>query len=164
MYDALEPYGCGMAIIISSVLFGLMHGSLYMLFYTTALGFALGYMRSATGSIFVTTILHAICNFVGGGYLFLTTLSMMTQGDSKLLNTFTGIYGVAMLALIITGIIVFLKKIPTIKKYRVANEWTDAGAGKKIALFVSSIPVIIMLILAFNEHANYWLIKIFTGG
>ena len=164
IYDALEPYGCGMAIMISSVLFGLMHGSLYMLLYTTALGFALGYVRNATGSIFVTTVLHAIINSVAAVYLFISTLAIITQGENRLLNTLSNIYMLAMLVLIIVGLIAFLKKIPTIKKYRVGNEWSDTGAGMKIALFFLSIPVIIMLVLAFNEHTNNWLINMITGG
>ena len=160
IYDALEPYGCGMAIIISSVLFGLMHGNLYMLFYTTAFGFALGYIRNVTGSIFITTVLHAIINSVAAGYLFISTLVKITQGEYRLLNTISNIYMLAMLVLIIVGAIAFLKKIPTIMKYKVGNEWTDTGAGRKVALFMLSIPVIIMFVLAFNEHANNWLINL----
>ncbi|MCL2228190.1 MAG: CPBP family intramembrane metalloprotease, partial [Oscillospiraceae bacterium] len=71
MYDALKPYGDGIAIIISSVLFGLMHGSIHMLFYTTALGFALGYVRYATNSLLVVTILHAVINAIAAGMLLI---------------------------------------------------------------------------------------------
>jgi len=160
MFDALRPYGCGMAIIISSVLFGLMHGSLYMLFYTTALGFALAYIRYATGSLFASTILHAIINSVSGMLLLISSLSEITNGESKLINTALGIYSLAMLILIFLGLIVFIRKIPTIRKYRFDNEWTAVGAGRKMALFLVSAPVLIMLALAANEHTNYWLLKL----
>ena len=158
MYNALKPYGCGMAIIISSILFGLMHGRLSMLFYTTALGFALGYIRYATNSLFVTTILHAIINAFGAGMLLLSSLTEISGGEHKLINTIYGIYIIAVMILIVVGIIAFIKKIPVIRKYKINNEWTIIGPGKKTALFFLSIPVIIMLVFAFNEHTNNWLL------
>jgi len=160
MYDALKPYGCGMAMIISSVLFGLMHGSMYMLFYTTALGFALAYIRYATDSLFVPTILHAIINSVGAGLLLVSSVSEITDGESKLVNTILSLYTLAVLVLIIVGIIAFIKKIPTIRRYRIDNPWGEVKAGKKTSLFFLSVPVIIMMILAFNEHTNYLLLKL----
>jgi len=164
IYDALKPYGCGIAIIFSSVLFGLMHGSLYMLFYTTALGFALGYVRYATNSLFVVTILHAIINSVAAGYLFLSSLSEITNGENRLINTFLSLYGLAMLVLVIVGVIAFIRRIPVIRRYRIDNPWNEISAGRKTAIFFTSIPVIIMLVLAFNEHTNNWLLGLFLNG
>ena len=155
MYDALKPFGYGIAIIISSILFGFMHGSMYMLFYTTALGFALGYVRYATGSLFVVTILHAIINSIAAGLLFLSALMEIVQEENRMLNTIFSTYVLAMLILIVVGLIVFIRKIPVIKKYKIENVWNEISPGKKTALFFLSIPVIIMLVLAFNEHANY---------
>lgn len=160
MYDALKPYGCGMAIIISSILFGLMHGRLNMLFYATALGFALCYIRYATGSIFVTTVLHAIVNSLAAGMLVVLTLSDMYNQGNKLINTIYSIYILALFILIIIGIFAFFKKIPVIRKYKIDNPWTEIGAGKKTALFLLSIPVLIMLVFAFNEHANNLLLNL----
>jgi len=158
MYDALKPYGTGMAIIISSIIFGLMHGSLYMLFYTTAYGFALGYIRYATGSLFVVTILHAIVNSIAAGALFFTTLMQMTNEENRFINTITVLYLLAMLVLIIVGVVVFISKIPAIRKYRIENGWTQIGPWKKTAVFFISIPVIFMMVLAFNEISGGFLL------
>jgi len=161
MFDVLKPYGTGMAIIISSILFGLMHGSLNMLFYTTAYGFALGYIRYATGSLFTTTILHAIINGIGAVALLLSAFLQMTNEENMILNTINAIYLVAFLILIIVGVAVFFSKIPSMRKYKIENAWTDMSAGKKVACFFTSVPVIIMMILAFNEIAGYWLMNLF---
>jgi len=160
MYDALKPFGSGIAIIISSVIFGLMHGSLHMLFYTTVLGFALGYIRYATDSLLVVTILHAIINAVAAGILFLLTMAEITHGENRLVNTALNAYVLFMLTLIVVGVIAFIMRIPTIRKYTIENPWTEIGAGKKTALFFLSIPVIIMLVLSLNELTNYWLISL----
>jgi len=158
MYDALKPYGTGMAIIISSLLFGLMHGSLYMLFYTTAYGFALGYIRYATGSLFTVTILHAIVNSVAAITLLLSTLMEITNEGNRALNTVNTIYLLTVLVMIIVGIVVFLLKIPKIRKYKIENNWTAIGPWKKVAVFFVSIPVIFMMVLAFNEISGGLLI------
>jgi len=159
MYDALKPYGTGIAIIISSFLFGLMHGSLYMLFYTTAAGLALGYIRYATGSLLIVTILHAIINSISAGALLLSSLLLITNEENRLINTMYVIYLLVMLVLIIVGVVAFLSKIPAMRKYRIENAWTDIGPWKKTALFFASIPVIIMMVLAFNELSGHWLLN-----
>jgi len=160
MYDALKPYGCGMAIIISSVLFGLMHGSLDRLFYSTALGFALGYVRYATGSLFVTTILHAMINSVAAGLLLIMSMTEILSHGNRLLNTTLYIYVLAVLILLVIGLIALIRRIPVIKKYKPDNDWIEVGAGKKTALFFTSIPVIIMMIFAINEHTNGWFLSL----
>ena len=161
MYDALKPYGTGMALIISSILFGLMHGSLYMLFYTTALGFALGYVRYATGSLFTVTILHAIINSISAMTLFLSALVQITDEGNRVINTVNVVYLTAVLILIIVGVFVFISKIPAIRKYKIENSWTEIGPWKKTAWFFVSVPVIIMLVLAFNEITKNWLLDLF---
>ena len=159
MFDALKPYGTGMAIIISSLLFGLSHGSLYMLFYTTAYGLALGYIRYATGSLFVVTILHAIVNSVGAITLLLLSLSEFTNEENRYINTVYWIFIIAVFVLIIISVIVFLTKIPTIRRYKFENSWTQIGGWKKFGIFLISIPVVIMMILAVNEITEYRIIK-----
>jgi hypothetical protein len=163
IYDALKPYGNGAAIIISSVLFGLMHGSLQMLFYTTALGFALGYVRYATDSLFVVTVLHALLNAVAAGALVAMSLVEITEHENMLVYTFQNIYIFASLVLIVVGIAAFIKKIPVIKKYKIENAWNDIGGFKKIALFFVSLPVLLMLVFAFDEHANSMLLEKIIG-
>ena len=158
LYDALKTYGNGTAIIISSVMFGLMHGSINMLFYTTALGFALGYIRYATDSLFVVTILHLIINAVAGVMLFLLSLADIAGGDNQVINTLVNIYMLVILVMVIIGLAAMIKKIPVIKKYRIANDWPEISAKKKMALFITSAPVIIMLLLAIETHANYQLL------
>jgi len=158
MYDALKPYGTGMAIILSSLIFGFMHGNLYMFFYTTALGFALGYVRYATNSLFTVTVLHAMVNSVAAGVLVFLYLEQMTNGENRLVNTFYWIYMVAVLALIIIGVVVFLSKLRKMRKYKFENPWMDIGPWKKTALFFVSIPVILMMVLVFNELSQGLLI------
>ena len=157
MFDALAPYGAGIAILLSSLLFGLMHGTLYMLFYTFAFGLALGYIRYASGSLFVVTILHALVNSVSATILFLQSLSDITKGQNRVLNTVEMIYIVIVLVLVLVGVIAFFARIPKMRKYKFENPWTEIGPWKKIGIFAVSIPIIIMAVLAFNELSGFLL-------
>lgn len=154
MYDALKPYGVGVAILISSLLFGIMHGSLYMLFYTTAYGLALGYIRYATDSLLIVTILHAIVNGIAAVILVLLSVTEMTVTHSRALTTSLNLFLVAVLVAIIIGVITFFAKIPKIRKYKFENQWSQVGGGKKVALFFVSVPVLVMLLFAANEFAG----------
>ena len=58
----LMPYGKGLAIIVSSVLFGLMHGNFYQFLYTTAAGIILGTLYVVTDSIWCSILMHLVNN------------------------------------------------------------------------------------------------------
>jgi len=55
---------------------------------------------------------------------------------------------------------VFISKIPAIRKYRIENGWTQIGPWKKTAVFFISIPVIFMMVLAFNEISGGFLLEL----
>ena len=165
LYDALKPFGHGIAIFGTSILFGLVHANIRMLFYTTAVGFALGYIRYATNSLFVVTILHLIVNAVAAGLMLIFSLGDIIGGNIELWDTIANIYMLSMAVFVIVGLVAFIKRIPTIRKYRIENGWTEISSKKKVLYFVFSVPMIIMLVMAIDVHANYpllsWLIGLF---
>lgn len=60
----LKPYGAGTAVIVSSVLFGLMHQNPVQLLYATAAGLVFGYVYIKTESIWCCVAVHFVNNFV----------------------------------------------------------------------------------------------------
>lgn len=58
---SLERYGRGFAILISAILFGLMHGNFYQIFMAIGVGIILGYLATEY-SIKLTILLHIINN------------------------------------------------------------------------------------------------------
>lgn len=61
----LLPYGKTVAIVGSAVLFGLMHGNLGQLFYTTMAGIMLGWCYAETRSIWPGVLAHMLNNLTG---------------------------------------------------------------------------------------------------
>ena len=63
---SLKKYGSGYAIIVSAVLFGLMHGNIVQIPFATLLGLVMGYVAVATGSIIPCVIIHFLNNLMAG--------------------------------------------------------------------------------------------------
>lgn len=61
----LLPYGKTTAIVISALLFSLMHGNFAQFFYTFVAGLVLGAVYVETGSIWTSTFIHLFNNFYG---------------------------------------------------------------------------------------------------
>lgn len=58
----LRPFGRGVAIVVSAVLFGAMHQNIQQIFYATVAGLVLGYIYEVTDSIWCCILLHFFNN------------------------------------------------------------------------------------------------------
>ena len=67
--DRLRRYGDLPAILISGLIFGLIHGNFSQVFYSMAIGLVLGYVYVRTGNVLYTILLHATFNLVSGVYV-----------------------------------------------------------------------------------------------
>ena len=63
--DRTRIYGEKTAVMLSAVLFALMHMNLFQFFYAFLLGWVFGYIYLRTGRLRYCVILHSIVNFVG---------------------------------------------------------------------------------------------------
>lgn len=54
----LKPFGKGMAVLVSALLFGLMHMNLSQFFYATVAGVVLGLVYMATNSLWLCILIH----------------------------------------------------------------------------------------------------------
>lgn len=79
--DRLRRYGDLPAVLISGLIFGLIHGNLNQIFYTTAVGMLLSFIYVRTGSVLYTISIHAAFNMIGGVY---TTELIRRMGEDSL--------------------------------------------------------------------------------
>lgn len=83
LIDRLAVYGDLPVILLSGVVFGLVHGNLYQFFYAAAVGVVFGYIYIRTGKLRYTVALHMAVNLVGSVY----TTAMLRKLDLPLLET-----------------------------------------------------------------------------
>ncbi len=161
LMDALKPYGNGLAIFATGIMFGIAHANFQQLFYTMVIGICLGYIANVTGSIFSTTIIHAMVNGVSG----IMILLMSTNGVQEfILNgnpdtipdedmIWVAVFGIFMVSIFIFMIVGFISavlKIKQIKKYKVKKVCPEITNGKKTALLLTTVPAVITLIMVID--------------
>ena len=156
--ESLRPYGNGVAIFISALLFGLTHANFQQFFYATALGICLGYIAISTRSLVTTTIMHAMFNSISG--ILLLFMSTSSVGDYLLaaeagetpeqdwVVTAYLIFLFAVIMLMIIGLCMLVVKLRKIKKYKVPKMQTEISPARRWGIFFSRVTVIIGLVLA----------------
>ena len=166
LMDSLKPYGNGFAVFVTGILFGLYHGNFSQFFYTAVIGIALGYIANVTGSIFPTTIIHAIFNSISGMLLLLMTTPSVQEyvmsgsteaipdGD-MIIIVFFGLFMVSALVLMLAGIVCAVMKIKQIKKYKVPAVWNEISNGKKTAMLLLTVPSVIAVLLIIDTFAGF---------
>lgn len=162
VFHALKPYGNGIAILVSGISFGIFHGNFSQLFYTAVLGICLAYITYATGSIFASTVIHAMVNSISGFILmFMSTdavqkyvLSGLNESEippeDGIVVTIFAIFVITALIIAAVGVILAVIKIKRIKRYKITPVWNEISGGKKALIFISRVPVIISLLLAMD--------------
>ena len=71
LIDRLRPYGDLTAILISALVFGLIHGNFSQVFYAAFVGVLLGGVYCKTGKLRHTVAIHMFLNFFGGIFVLL---------------------------------------------------------------------------------------------
>lgn len=129
---SLEKYGRWFAILVSAVLFGMMHGNFYQIFMAIGVGIILGYLATEY-SIKFTIMLHMINN------TFVEITSQITTHVSE--NVGNIINSSITAILVITLVIAFVRN----KKY--IMEWLQNNRIEKgmILRFFTSITIIIIV-------------------
>lgn len=164
--NALKPYGNGLAIFTCGILFGVFHGNFQQCFYTAAAGIALGYIANVTGSIFPTTVIHALMNSVGGIMILLMNTKSVQEyilngneeaiPDSDMIwVAMYGIFMVCVLILILLGAIAAVMKIKQIKRFRAPKVWGEVSNRKKTVILISTVPFIISLIMIADVYGGF---------
>lgn len=105
--NSLRRYGDWFAIVISAVMFGLMHGNMTQVPFALIAGVALGYAFVVTGSMWTSVIIHFTNNFVA---VLFTVLSNASGEGTGMIFTMAATYGFMFLGIL--AAVVFCVKNP----------------------------------------------------
>lgn len=105
LIDRTVRYGEKLSVLMSGLIFGLLHQNLFQFFYAFALGSLFAYVYIRTGRVRYTVILHAIINFMGA----VVAPAMLTLMDMNTLNEMTAAeFSPEILWTVIPGYLVFM--------------------------------------------------------
>lgn len=145
----LRKYGDGFAIIMSSMVFALMHRNMVQIPFAFIAGIAIGYAVIATGTMWTGVIIHFLNNF--------TSIMMQVLFDNMSAVTAN------LIILLITGGIVVVGVICAIiyKKYfshgfKIKQQKNPLlSRSEKNTAFIVTIPMIIAIISLLIETVRY---------
>ena len=118
--DRLRRYGDLPAILISGLIFGLVHGNFSQVFYSVAIGMVLGFVYLRTGNVLYTIGLHAAFNLISGVYVTeilrrLGGSDMPAEGD-VVGQIMVLAYDVFMIVALVAGIIFLIANFGRFKR------------------------------------------------
>ncbi len=141
---ALRPYGDGFAVVVSSLLFALMHGNIEQIPFALCVGLALGWLCVRTNNVWLAVAVH-FCN--NGMSVLLDYCSRSLSVDMANL-----MYWVVMIILGALGVLAFLilgVKEPELFSRRPAQTVlsTSSRAGMLLRAPAFVISVVVFLVL-----------------
>ncbi|MEG1427986.1 MAG: CPBP family intramembrane glutamic endopeptidase, partial [Oscillospiraceae bacterium] len=131
LLSALRKYGDGFAIITSSVIFGLLHGSLTAIPFAVIAGLTMGYVYVRTGNLFVNIAIHFLNNAVA---VVLENLTVHLPETTGLITTAIIFYGMILLGIVALIILCLKKKI----HFHLQKPLLVLSGGQKLACVLSN--------------------------
>lgn len=106
--DRTAVYGKREAVLLSALLFALMHGNLSQVFYAFGLGLVLGMLYLNTRNLWYTIALHAFVNLMQGALP--AFLGQLPGADSPVYTLLISQLAVMAFALAVAGLVLFLRR------------------------------------------------------
>ena len=162
MIDRLSRYGNKVAIIVSSVSFGLFHGNFYQFFYASLIGLVLGFIYTKTRNVLYTIAMHILVNFFGSVAVIPVIektdelYEMIESIEAGIEVNFSeffanlmiiGSYSMIQYAMIVGGAIMLFKFIKR-KKYKIRDVWEYKLPREEAAGIIIANPGTITFLVA----------------
>lgn len=155
----LAPYGKGMAIVCSALLFGLMHMNPAQFFYTTLMGLILGYIYVKTRSIWICIIIHFTNNSLGVVQQIIYQCNETSRAD-ELMSQMMII--VAVLGLISVSALLIVRSV---NRKKAPEEGGSFGRIYESALSYEAVPITKWkkMLLFFSPSVSLFTVIVFAS-
>lgn len=144
----LRPYGNWFAVIVSSILFSLMHGNLRQIPFAFIVGLVLGLLYVTTDNIWMPIAVHFTNNAIS---------VLMEYLGFSLPEEYVGVfYAIVIYGLVFVGIVAMIVLFSLFKAHtKVPKSGTTSTAGKRASTLLTTplflLSVILYLLLLFME-------------
>lgn len=142
----LRRFGDGFAILMSSIMFGLMHRNLVQAPFAFIVGLGLGFVAVKGGSVWLAVIVHFINNLLAVCFTYLTKNLTTTMKSAVFCS-----YAAVMLAVGVIGFCLCKQKD---ELFTFEAPKTECSLLRKTAAFFTSPLIIIGLLLTANDIFN----------
>lgn len=134
----LRRYGDKFAVIMTALVFGLMHRNAVQGIFAFIAGLVFGYITVATNSVWPAVIVHALNNG------FSVILSVLNETNEEMANKiYAVVISVVMVAGIFSAVILFLFA----KRNKLRNPMPMLPVKEKVKSFLLNIPMVIAMVI-----------------
>lgn len=148
----LRKYGDGFAIVVSSIVFAIIHGNLVQAPFALIAGLAIGYAVCLTNSLWTGVLIHFANNFY---YSFIEFIIK----DYPDVETQNKIYIVLVFTLLIISIIGSVCFMLVKGKQSLEKNPTALSSSKKASAFFLNPAMIIAILIMISVTLNYISLK-----
>ena len=146
--QSLRRFGDYFAVIVSSVLFALIHGNLIQGPYSLLLGMFIGYFVIYTGSLWTGVAIH----FVNNATAVVLENILRTQGGYNY-EIFAGIFLMASVLLAVFGLVYMRRRYGSLFYLKRGNH--PLPESRKQLVFFTAVPVLVVIGWAIYESWGY---------
>lgn len=143
----LRKFGDGFAVLVSSILFGLMHGNFDQMPFAFMVGLVLGFIVVKTESLWIAVAVHAANNFISVAFEYL--LAGLSQNLQNL------IYSLYLMAALVAGVIGAVL-LSGEDGFKFKKSETESSLKEKIKWFFTSPAIIIFVVICILESLIYF--------
>jgi membrane protease YdiL (CAAX protease family) len=149
--QSLRRFGDGFALLISAILFGIIHGNLVQAPNAFVLGIAIGFFVLKTGSLWTGILIHFFNNSMVLLFDFLVRHFGMSEST---ISTINGTLIVVQVACAAIAMVYLLRCYPGF--LRLDSSRSSFSMGRKCAWFFTSVGVILILAVTIYLTSTYF--------
>lgn len=149
IYGTLAKYSSALAIIASSVLFGLLHGNFVQIFFAIPVGFILGLARKETGSMFAPMVIHCLNNAFSVTMTILYENEYFTEEMTDLINV-TATFAIVFAGLIAL-VILLVKSRKKTEQFRFKDSDNIIPFSEKVRIVFYRPAIIVFMVFCMIE-------------
>lgn len=147
--QSLRKYGDRFAIIMSALVFALMHGNMVQIPFAFVAGIAIGYAVIATGTMWTGVIIHFINNFIS--IMMQVSFDNLPQGKANIMTL--AISGGVVLIGIVCALVY---KFRYAHAFKLENKKSSLlSNGEKNTAFIVTVPMVIAIVSMLVETVQY---------
>lgn len=148
LLGALKKYGEAFAVIVSSLLFGLMHANFEQIPFAFLAGLVLAYITVKSESIWIAVAVHCFNNSISIVYTYvLSGLSGVAQNIS---------YTVLLIACMLLGLFAVTKLSGEKDIFHFAEDTATTSLSERIKWFLLSVPIILFIAICIIQSLMYF--------
>ncbi len=145
---ALRKFGDGFAIIVSSIIFGIMHGNFQQMPFAFLVGLVLAFITIKSGSLWIAVAVHSFNNLISVIFNYLPkNIPVMAEN---------AIYILLLAVLMVLGLISLFLLRNKSEIFAIEKSKTESKESQKARWFFSSTTIIIFIIISFLESLAYF--------